>query len=67
MPKPNIIHSDLPVALADDPGSQRILVGVVVDSSFVPFGQIAPYALDEAIADEENSVDSGKKSGSSTK
>jgi hypothetical protein len=64
VPKPNIIHNDVPVALADDEGSQRILVGVVVDGSFVPFGALAPYAVDEAVADEENEVESGSKSRS---
>ena len=47
MPDYHITQSDLPVALADDTDSQRILVGVVVDGAFQPFAAIAKGVYDE--------------------
>jgi hypothetical protein len=47
VPEYHITQSEVPVSLADDADSQRILVGVVVDGAFHPFAAIAKGVYDD--------------------
>ena len=53
MPEYHIIQSEVPVSLADAPDRDQILVGVVVDNAFVPFGAIAKGVYDEQIREQQ--------------
>ncbi len=56
MPEYHIIQSDVPVSLADHTDRDQILVGVVVDDAFVPFGAIAKGVYDEQIREQQQAA-----------
>ena len=66
MPEYHIIQSKVPVSLADDSGSERILVGVVVDDAFLPFGAIAKGVYEDSIAEQAQAAAEAKSSGKSS-
>ena len=56
MPEYHIIQSEVPVSLADHTDRDEILVGVVVDNAFVPFGAIAKGVYDEQIREQQQAA-----------
>jgi hypothetical protein len=67
VPEYHIIQSKVSVSLADHPDRDQILVGVVVDDAFVPFGAIAKGVYDENIREQAQAAAEAKDVAKSSK
>jgi hypothetical protein len=66
VPEYHIIQSDVSVSLADHSDRDQILVGVVVDDAFVPFGAIAKGVYDEQIREQQQAAAEAKAASKSS-
>lgn len=65
MPEYHIIQSKVSVSLADHTDRDQILVGVVVDDAFIPFGAIAKGVYESSIQEQQQAAAEAQESGKS--
>jgi hypothetical protein len=65
VPDYHVIQSKVSLSLADAPDRDQILVGVVVDDAFIPFGAIAKGVYESSIQEQHQAAAEAKDASKS--